>query len=110
MDGLAVKLHPNRFPNMSGKMAAIVAYVLGEHWTDPELAELAITSDGLVLGREDGDVGCNTVIGSAEDLGRNVRFLITMAGLTDEERAEWDRLYRTRVADWRYHLQFIVEE
>jgi hypothetical protein len=33
---LAAKLHPDRFSAMSGKMAAIVGYILGESWTDPE--------------------------------------------------------------------------
>jgi hypothetical protein len=29
MPTLAAKLHPKRFPHMSGKMAAIVGYILG---------------------------------------------------------------------------------
>lgn len=46
---LARKLHPDRFSAMSGKMAAIVAFILGESWTEPEIAALAVTSDGFVL-------------------------------------------------------------
>jgi len=34
---LGEKLHPDRFSAMSGKMAAIVGYVLGESWTQPRL-------------------------------------------------------------------------
>ena len=98
---LAQKLHPRRFPGMSGKMAAIVAHILGEHWTDPEIAELVITGDGLVLARQDGDVGCNHIIGSAQDLERNWRFLLVAAGLTPEEVEACQALYQTRVTDWR---------
>jgi urease accessory protein UreF len=86
---------------MSGKMAAIVGYILGEHWTEPEVAELVITSDGLVLARERGDCGCNTIIGSAQDLERNVSNLLYAATLTPEERQQWEALYRLRVTDWR---------
>jgi hypothetical protein len=45
---IADKLHPDRFSAMSGKMAAIVAYILGESWTEPEIAALSVTSDGFV--------------------------------------------------------------
>ena len=43
---LAEKLHPDRFTAMSPKMTAIVAYVLGEHWTDPEIQWMSVSSDG----------------------------------------------------------------
>ncbi len=98
---LATKLHPSGFTKMSGKMAAIVAYVLGEHWTDPELAELHVTGDGFVLARKVGDVGCNEWIGLVQDLERNVSNLLHTADLTPEERQKWEELYRLRVTDWR---------
>jgi hypothetical protein len=34
-------------------------------------------------------------------LERNVRNLIAVADLTDEERTVWDMLYQARVTDWR---------
>ena len=40
MATLAEKLHPSRFTEMSPFMAAIVAYVLGEAWTNPAIAEI----------------------------------------------------------------------
>ena len=46
---LAAKLHPDRYTAMSGKMAAIVAYILGDRWTEPAISELVVTSDGFVL-------------------------------------------------------------
>ena len=33
MPTLADRLHPGRFPSMSGKMAAIVGYILGQEWS-----------------------------------------------------------------------------
>ena len=98
---LAAKLHPRGFTEMSGKMAAIVAYVLAEHWTKPELVEMHVTSDGFVTARRAGDVGCNEWIGSAQDLERNVSTLLNVADLTPEERQKWEELYRLRVTDWR---------
>ena len=98
---LVEKLHPQRFTAMSGKMAAIVGCVLDEKWTNPQLAEIHITSDGFVLARESGDIGCNAFIGGVEDLERNVANLLNVAGLTDDERSEWSRLYRARIMDWR---------
>ncbi len=35
---LTEKLHPDRFTAMSPKMTAIIAYVLGEEWTEPHIA------------------------------------------------------------------------
>ena len=33
MPTLTERLHPRRFPGMSGKMAAVVGYILGEGWS-----------------------------------------------------------------------------
>lgn len=100
-ENLAQKLHPHRFTEMSGKMAAIVGYVLDQEWTQPEIAEMVVTSDGFVLARRSGDIGCNDWIGSAEDLERNASNLLEAADLTENERAEWQSLFRARVTDWR---------
>jgi len=101
MTTLSDKLHPRRFPGMSGKMAAIVGYFLGEEWTAPRIAELVVTSDGHVLARHDGHCGCDHYVGLAADLERNWLALLGVAGLTDDERAEADQIYRQAVADHR---------
>jgi hypothetical protein len=100
-EDLAQKLHPRKFTAMSGKMAAIVGYVLDQDWTSPGLAEMAITSDGFVLARRDGDIGCNEWIGDVGDLERNVHNLLDAAELSQDERTEWQRLFQARVTDWR---------
>ena len=89
-------LHPRRFPGMSGRMAAVVGYILGRRWSTPRIAELVVTSDGWVLARNAGHVGFNTIIGTAADLERNWNNLLRAAGLTGEERQEADERYRQR--------------
>ena len=91
---LATKLHPDRFSAMSGKMAAIVGYILGESWTEPEIAALSVTSDGFVLTDAE-------FFGEAADLDRNLLNLLLAAETTSDERTEFERLYRERVDDWR---------
>lgn len=59
------QLHPDRFSAMSGKMAAIVGYIVGEAWTEPEIAALSVTSDGFVLTDAE-------FFGEAADLDRNL--------------------------------------
>lgn len=97
---LAKKLHPSRFTEMSGKMAAIVAYILNETWTEPAITDMCITSDGYVLAQHEDDIGMNQIIGSAEDLKRNWAALLTAAGLDDEEKAEAQRLFDARIKVW----------
>ena len=91
---LATKLQPERFSAMSGKMAAIVGYILGESWTEPEIAGLSVTSDGFVLTDAE-------FFGEAADLDRNLLNLLLAAETTSDERTEFERLYRERFDDWR---------
>jgi hypothetical protein len=91
---------------MSGRMAAIVAYVLDEHWTDPEIAWLSVSSDGHV-------VSDAHFLGSSDDLDRNVRNLLDAADLSPEQRAEWAARYCAKVDDWRNGhtaYKFVVED
>ena len=91
---LADKLRPDRFTAMSGRMAAIVGYILAEPWTEPSISALSVTSDGFVTTESE-------FLGEAADLDRNLLNLFIAADLTAEERAEFERLYRERVDDWR---------
>jgi len=75
---LAAKLHPDRFSAMSGKMAAIVGYIVGESWTEPEIAALSVTSDGFVLTDAE-------FFGEAADLDRNL--LNLLVALSSREKS-----------------------
>jgi hypothetical protein len=55
---------------------------------------LSVTSDGFVTTDAE-------FLGEAADLDRNVLNLLIAAGVTAEERAEFERRYRERVDDWR---------
>ena len=97
MESLKKKLNPARFPGMSPFMAAITGYVLGESFTDPEIAELTVSeAENLVYVRKVGGVGFDGMQ-SLEDLRNNWNRLIDVAGLTAEERREAVRLFNTRV-------------
>lgn len=97
MTTLAQKLHPDRYSEMSPMMAAIVAYVLGESWTSPQITELTVSeSEDLVYIRKSDSVGFDG-IQSLTDLRNNWNRLLDAAGLTQEERREAVRLFTARV-------------
>ena len=98
MTSLAEKLHPDRFTEMSPFMAAIAGYVLGESWTDPQIAEIAVSEqEDLVYIRKVGGVGFDGVH-SLTDLRNNCNRLLDAAGLTADERHEAVKLFCARVA------------
>jgi len=92
------KLRPDRFTAMSGRMAAIVGYILEERFSDPAISELVVTSDGFVLAQREGEVGANEMLGEEADLNRNLLSLIEAAGLTQDEVREFGRLQRERIS------------
>ncbi len=98
---LAQKLHPKQFTAMSSKMAAIVAAILGESWTNPALRSFIITSDGFVLAERTGDVGANEFIGAVDEFEGNIRRLLDAAELSEEERADFYTLYAAITTDHR---------
>jgi hypothetical protein len=92
---LFCKLNPSRFPRMTGVMAAIVGHLLDAPLGDPRIVEIAVTSDGFVLGRT--DTGANHFIGNYGDLIRNWSGLLAVAGLTTIERFEAEALFAAKV-------------
>jgi hypothetical protein len=99
------KLHPSKFPEMSGLMAAIVAHVIGGGWDDveisPGIAELNATSDGFVLARRDDDIGFNEFLGTIGQFIDNFDRLAVAAELTEDEAAEFRRLREEKCASTR---------
>lgn len=80
---VASKLEPIR---TSGVFRAILGCLVGEpHWTTPAIAELIITSDGMLLARMDGDIGANEILGSRDDYFRNLLGVAKVAALTPRE-------------------------
>ena len=60
---------------MSPKMTAIIAFVLGEEWTDPQIGWMSVSSDGYATTDSD-------FLGDAADLDRNIRELLIAAQLS----------------------------
>jgi len=97
MPTLIEKLHPKRFTEMSPFMAAVVAYVFDETWTDPPIAEITVSeTEDLVYIRKAGAVGFDG-IQNLTDLRNNWNRLLDAAVLTPEERREAVQMFNHRV-------------
>jgi len=97
METLVSKLRPSRFPGMSPFMAAVVGYVLDQSFTQPEIAEIAVSeNENLVYIRQARAAGFDG-IQSLDDLRTNWNRLMDAAGLTPEERTRAVELFQTRI-------------
>ena len=96
-ESLVAKLDPRRFTGMSPKMMAIVGYIVDEKYNWPNIEEMIITEDDMVLARESCDFGYNAFIGAKSDLDRNWRNLIEVADLTQEEEKIAMLLYKRKI-------------
>jgi hypothetical protein len=85
---------------MSGRMAAILGYILGSTFTQPALTEVVVTSDGLVLAHSEDEVGANRFIGRYVDVFRNWCDLMAVAGLTVSERIEAEARFAARIGHY----------
>ena len=89
---LCKKMNPRRFTSCSGKMHAILGWLVGEAVSDPSIAEFTVTSDEHVLARHEGDIGFNDFFAAWEDFYRNVAGAAEAAELTPKELAELDQV------------------
>lgn len=83
MDGLIQRFSPDRL-NVSGKMHAILGVLLGQRWTEPWYAGIAVTSDGHVIGTLPN--GHSEYLAVVSDLEENLRGVVETVGLTASER------------------------
>ena len=71
---------------VSDRFTAILACLVGESgWTTPVLSELVVTSDGMLLGRCDGEPEFRGFLASVDDLVRNIHGLAPVAELDGDE-------------------------
>lgn len=97
MTQLKKKLNPSRFSGMSPMMAAVVGYILGESYTDPEIAEITVSeAENLAYFRRAGEVGFDG-LQSLVDLRENWNKLMEAADLTPEERRLAVELFKAKV-------------
>ena len=99
IDQIATKLHPSRFPNMSPRMAALVGYFLDKKWMDPQIVDLCLTTDKIVLAGTTDDWLFNNIIGPLDDFNSNFEDLISLTDLTEAELAIWNYVYYKKHPD-----------
>ena len=93
------KLDPRRFPNISGKMIAILGWLLDIEITKPAISSICTTSDDVVMAELKGDCGFNEILGSYADFKRNLVNISMAAELTPKQLA-WvgQRIESTRIS------------
>ena len=87
------KLHPSRYPNMSGKMVALLACILDQDWTDPKINQMIVTSDGFLLAQLCGHCGFDDFVGTQSELRSNWNNLLKVAKLSQAESKLAEQLY-----------------
>ncbi len=95
-DVLVRKLHPDKFPRLSGVMAAVVVFVLDTTFIEPPIVEIKVER-GIVFARAHGELAPKLPICQYADLLRNWLGLIAAADLTDNEFMEAHALFAGRV-------------
>ena len=101
---LAQKLNP-QYLGYSPMMAALIGAIIGHDYGARDLrggmlTGLTITSDGFIIASTTShEIGA--FFGTADDLTRNLKQLLSEANLTVEERKQFAALYRENVTDWR---------
>lgn len=81
----AAKLHPSNI-HMSTFVQSLIAYLVGEVWTEPHIAELVCLRNGDLLARENGCTGFLRILCTRRALVCAVLTLSQMLGLTPRER------------------------
>lgn len=99
----AERVNPRNF-NFSPKLTAIVGAIIGHDYgvrdrKGGHLTSLSITSDGFVVATSTASDGGGAFIGSAADMEQNLA--LWKKELSVEDLAEFEKLYKGRVQDWR---------
>ncbi len=82
----AAKLHPSNI-HTSTFVQSLIAYLVGEAWTEPHIAELVCLGNGDLLAREDGQTGFLRILCTRRALVRAVLALSHMLEVTPRERS-----------------------
>lgn len=81
---IARKVDPAHL-RVSPRFTAVLAYLVGETWTDPAIVDMTITSDGIVMLATTDDPLFDEILGDRSDLERNIRGVADVVGLTTDE-------------------------
>jgi hypothetical protein len=94
-DILVRKLHPQRFAQLSGAMAAVVGFILETTFTEPPIVKIKV-EHGVVFARAQGELA-ELCIGGYADLLHNWLRILSSARLTCNEFMEAQALFALRV-------------
>jgi hypothetical protein len=81
---------------MSGLMSAVLGHLLDAEFIQPAIIEIAVASDGFVIGSVEGESKA-VFIGGYADLLRNWLGLLDAARLTTAERIEAEALFAGKI-------------
>lgn len=70
---------------ISPHVRAVLGSLLNEPWSKPRLVEVAMTADGHLLGRSEGDLDVRVLLGTKDDLIRQIHAASQAAGLDGDE-------------------------
>lgn len=84
-------------PQLSQTMAAVTGYIVEYPFVEPRINELAVTTDGAVIARVEGEPGFAHFVTDYDDLIRNWSALLVAARLTMYERMYADELFAERI-------------
>jgi hypothetical protein len=68
-----------------GQATAVVGCLLGGHWTSPRIVELRRTANGFLLGRVEGGPKFKQLLGTEDDVVRDIQHIAKAAGLDEDE-------------------------
>ncbi len=74
-----------RSVQVSYRFQVMLGCLLAEDWTTPRLLEMAISPDGALLGRCEGQPKYSTLLGGSKHLDRNVQWVAAVAELDSDE-------------------------
>ncbi len=74
-----------RAVKVSDDTQVILGCLLGEDWTSPRLVEMAISPDGLLIGRCAGEAAFKAFLGASDDLLKNIHGVAPVAELDGDE-------------------------
>lgn len=87
-------LHPSRFSDMSGKMAAVIGFLVGEAYTAQTIQSITITSDDFAMVN-------GGIFSRGSEIETNLRRLFEAAELNEVQTDRAWELWKAQITDWR---------
>jgi hypothetical protein len=90
------KLHPENFSQMTGKMAAVIGFLLDVRFVRTTITAITVTHDGCLLADTD-EPCCGRFLGHYRDLVRNWHSLLQAANLNPDEWMLAECLFASKI-------------